>query len=71
MERIEINRDDRTKWGFISKEYTVMCANCGEWQSYSAENKRETSQLARKDNWKFVEADGWICPDCYEECWVE
>jgi len=52
--------------GYISKEYTFWCGNeeCGEWEQFSGNNKKDTIEFARKHGWRNTTLYGWICPKC-------
>lgn len=53
--------------GYISRQYTVWCGVCGQWdQRDNARDKAHMAKLARRSGWSFSKEHGWRCPNCVQ-----
>jgi uncharacterized protein YlaI len=50
--------------GYISKQYTVWCGICGEWEYVDGNNLTQAGKNARKKEWKYTPVHGWVCQQC-------
>lgn len=51
----------------ISKQHTIWCDRCAQWDMASSNTEREMRNIARKSGWKRIR-DGKshidLCPEC-------
>lgn len=52
--------------GRISREYTVWCGGCVEWQQEGAAKMAHAASTFRSSGWKLTKKRGWLCPICAE-----
>jgi len=50
--------------GYISREHTVWCGVCGNWEQTADGIKKEAERYFRKNGWRYTEENGWTCPKC-------
>jgi hypothetical protein len=53
--------------GYISRQYTVWCGECGHWKKVDSALKKRAEYISRKAGWKNTSANGWTCPKCLEK----
>lgn len=58
--------DDMPK-GRISREHTMWCGRCGNWEQVAVELKSEAIKVFCRSGWKKTKEHGWVCGDCGEE----
>jgi len=56
--------------GYISRQHTVWCGECGNWEQVDAHLKADAEKLVRRLGWKYIEKSGWSCPEC-QKCQKE
>jgi hypothetical protein len=44
----------------------VICARCGDGESYDSTSKRDAAAQARRDGWTNRRDEGWICLYCID-----
>lgn len=49
--------------GYISKQYTVWCGVCGNWDQISVNLKKRAIKKWKHAGWKKTK-NGWVCPKC-------
>ncbi|ASS66239.1 hypothetical protein [Paenibacillus sp. RUD330] len=50
--------------GWISRDFTVWCGGCTEWQQVSTRRETDAAKEFRVHGWKLTKHRGWLCPNC-------
>jgi hypothetical protein len=50
--------------GYISKQYTAWCGECGNWEQVDEELKSAALKRFVKRGWRQTKENGWTCPKC-------
>lgn len=58
---------DEGNIGYISRQHTVFCGVCGNWDREESELKSKCIKVWKKLGWKLTKDRGWLCPNCYSK----
>jgi hypothetical protein len=61
----------QTQWvterGHITREHTMWCGVCGNWEQVAEPTKGIAAKWFRRAGWKNTKENGWTCPTCLQQ----
>lgn len=52
--------------GYISRQHTVWCGECGNWEQADEHLAKNAQIRFRRLGWRKTKEQGWLCPGCYK-----